>query len=395
MRILIHDYPGYAFPVELARALAHRGHVVCHVHFSATIGPKGTLARMPDDPETLEFLAIGISGTYRKYSLLHRFLQERAYARRLEQAVRAFSPEVVISNAQPDIQARLLATCQDMGIPLVHWLQDLYSTAIGNILKRKCWLLGALAGAWYRHVEKRLISGCAQVVCISDAFASEMKDWGIPDSHVVRIDNWAPLADIPVMDQDNPWSGQYGLAGVDVVLYAGTLGWKHNPALLENLALALKERPKTRLVVASEGLGASWLAERKVEQGLDNLVLLPYQPEESFAAMLASAKVLLAILEPDASAYSAPSKILSYLCAGRPVVVSFPPENHSAQLLSGARAGIVCSSGDDAGFIAAVKDLLDKPENAADLAINGRMYAERHFRIDEIVCAFERVLNHA
>ena len=35
MRIVLHDYPGHAFPVQLSRALAARGHQVLHIWFSA------------------------------------------------------------------------------------------------------------------------------------------------------------------------------------------------------------------------------------------------------------------------------------------------------------------------------------------------------------------------
>ena len=394
MRIMIHDYPGYAFPAELARELAARGHHVLHVHFSATIGPKGRLVRQGGDPATLAFEAIGIAGEYRKYSLPHRFMQERAYAAKLEGVVRAFRPDAVLSNAQPDVQARLLAACRKMDVPLIHWLQDIYSTAIGSILSKKSRALGYMAGSWYRRLERKTIAGCAAVVCISPAFVEEMKRWGISESRLALIENWASLADIPMRARDNPWAREHGLAGFEVVLYAGTLGWKHNPALLEKLARALEGRPEVRVVVASEGLGAEWLCGRKREGGISNLILLPFQPEGAFAGMLASARILLAILESDASAYSAPSKILSYFCAGRPVVASFPAENHSARLLLDARAGMVCPPGDDDAFIAAVRHLLDAPDVAATLALNGRGYAERHFQIREIADVFERLLTH-
>lgn len=394
MRILIHDYPGYAFPVELARELARRGHHVLHVHFSAAVGPKGTMLRLEGDPETLEFAAIGIRGKYRKYSLVHRFIQERAYAGKLADAARRFRPDVVISNAQPDVQAKLLSACREMGVPCIHWLQDIYSAAIGNILSRKNRLLGRLAGTWFRRIEARNMAECAAVVCISPAFVEEMKRWGVPEDRLFLIENWATLAAIPMLPQDNPWSREHGLAGRDVVLYAGTLGWKHNPALIEKLALELAARPKVRVVVASEGLGAGWLKEKQAAGGLENLVLLPFQPEEKFAQVLASAKVLLAILESDASAWSAPSKILSYFCAGRPVVASFPPENHSARLLSETKAGIVCAPDDDDAFIAAVCTLLDTPETAAAMSLAGRNHAESHFRIGGIADAFERLFEH-
>ena len=50
--------------------------------------------------------------------------------------------------------------------------------------------------------------------------------------------------------------------------------------------------------------------------------------------MMASADVLVAILEPDASRFSVPSKVLTYLCASRAIVGVLPPDNSVAEILS-------------------------------------------------------------
>ena len=67
------------------------------------------------------------------------------------------------------------------------------------------------------------------------------------------------------------------------------------------------------LVVVSEGRGADWLAEQGRNEPA--LRLLPYQPYDRLPEVLASADVLIAVLEPEAGAFSVPSKILTYLCA--------------------------------------------------------------------------------
>ena len=51
--------------------------------------------------------------------------------------------------------------------------------------------------------------------------------------------------------------------------------------------------------------------------------------------------MLVAILEPDASRFSVPSKVLTYLCAGRAIVGVLPPDNSVAEILSTQGAGLV------------------------------------------------------
>src|SRR5947209_10066729 len=58
LRVLLHDYGGYAFIAELARELARRGHDVHHVHYASLRSGKGSLRRQDDDPPSLSFGAI-------------------------------------------------------------------------------------------------------------------------------------------------------------------------------------------------------------------------------------------------------------------------------------------------------------------------------------------------
>src|SRR5580700_1879611 len=96
-----------------------------------------------------------------------------------------------------------------------------------------------------------------------------------------------------------------GLSNRPVVLYSGTLGLKHDPSILALLADQLQSsHPEAMVVVISEGSGRLWLEEWKAEQKVDNLMLLDFQPYQDLPEVLASADVLVAILEPDASRFS-------------------------------------------------------------------------------------------
>src|SRR6185437_10094739 len=125
-------------------------------------------------------------------------------------------------------------------------------------------------------------------------------------------------------------------------------GLKHNPALLAQVALHFQEekRDDIAVVVATQGLGAEFLKKRVQERGIRNLIVLPWQPYERLAEVLASGDILTAIIEPDAGLFSVPSKILSCLCAGRPVVAAIPAENLAARTIKKARAGLVVEPND-------------------------------------------------
>ena len=110
--------------------------------------------------------------------------------------------------------------------------------------------------------------------------------------------------------------------------------------------------------------------------------------------VMGSADVLVAILEPDAGVFSVPSKVLSYLCASRPVLLAVPKENLAAKIVAESGAGLVVEPTDIAGFCAAAQQLIrfstDLREQSAKAA---RQYAETHFDIRNIGDQFEAILS--
>ena len=98
-----------------------------------------------------------------------------------------------------------------------------------------------------------------------------------------------------------------------------------------------------------------WLAEQAAATKIDSLKCLGFQPFEAMPDVLGSADVLVAILEADAGVFSVPSKVLSYLCAGRPLLLAVPGENLAAKIVVECGAGLVVEPSDLAGFCAAAK----------------------------------------
>jgi glycosyltransferase involved in cell wall biosynthesis len=139
-------------------------------------------------------------------------------------------------------------------------------------------------------------------------------------------------------------------------------------------------------------LGADWLKQQKALHNLDNLVLLGYQPFKQVADVLGTADILLAILEPDAGIFSVPSKVLSYFCAARPLLLAVPPENLAARLVVRQKAGWVVPPAAVSDFVAQAKKLIGADALRQGMGQNGRAYAEAHFNIEQIADQFEAII---
>ena len=150
---------------------------------------------------------------------------------------------------------------------------------------------------------------------------------------------------------------------------------------------------RVRVVVCTEGPGGDWLAEAKAREGLDNLLLLPFQPFPAMPDVLGSADVLVAILEPDAGVFSVPSKVLTYLCAARPLLLAMPPENLAARIVTREQAGLVVAPDQPDAFLQAAQRLRDEEVLREEAGAHARSYALRTFPIATTSSIFLNILS--
>ncbi|HEY1651034.1 MAG TPA: glycosyltransferase family 4 protein [Acidimicrobiales bacterium] len=391
-RIVVHDYSGHPGQAQLSRALAGRGYQVTHQHCPSYTTGKGSLERRPGDPATLTFEACPMDGTFARYSAFIRVRQELAYGRKAGRNIAAKDPGVaVISNVPLIAHAVLARHLSRRGVPMVFWHQDIYSEAIGVAARRRLPLLGPLIARLANRMERKIARRSAAVVAISPTFLERLSSWGVADKSTV-VPNWAPIEELPVHAPDNAWSRRMGLSGHQVVLYSGTLGLKHDPSILALIADGLRvSHPDAKVVVVSEGLGREWLESWQQDQEADNLVLLDYQSYDELPLVLASADVLVAILEADASRFSVPSKVLTYMCSGRAVLGVLPPDNAVAEILTTHRAGRVVDPADRGNVAATLAELLDERDASRALGLAGRRYAEEAFNPEHAADRFLEV----
>ena len=393
MRLVTHDFAGHPFPVQLSRALARRGHRVHHLHCGSLVGAKGDIRPRQDDASGLTIEGVGGGRRMAKGNLVRRLAMENAYGRRAAARIAEVKPEAVLcANTPLNAMRWILPACRRRGTGFVNWLQDLDGAAAADILPGAVPLLGRLAARRHLALERSLLRGSDHIVAITGDFGDHLERSGVPGEAWTVIHNWAPLDELPPRPRRNPWAERHGLALGRNVIYTGNLGFKHNPGLLLDLARNLPDR-NTRLIVVSEGIGADWLATRKRALGLDGLVLLPFQPYAELADVMATADVLLGVLEPQTRPYCVPSKVLSYCCAGRAIVLSADADNLASRIVAGHGCGRVVPAGDGSAVIEAVSDLLLDDGMRDACARRARQYAEASFDIGSITSRFEDILS--
>ena len=399
MRLNVHDFSGHPFQVQLSRELARRGHSVLHEYSTQYVTGHGDLEVHPSDPIGLRIEGVAAAHPMRKYDPLGRLRFERSYARAWQRRLEQEHFDLVVACNVPMFalasMRRYFARRQQ---PWVMWHQDIYSLGIGSEIDRKLPApLARPAREFVARIERAQVRSADGVVAIHDNFVRHYRGWGLSTEHVEVIENWAPLDDVAPGERDNAWADEHGLPSDSLrLLYAGTLGRKHNPLLLLELLDATRAKGiDATLVVCSEGVGADELRAAAGER--PDVRILGYQPADQFRDVLASADAMVVLLEPDAAAFSVPSKVLSYLAAGRPSIALVPSGNPAAADVRSV--GGYVGEPNVAGARGAADWLsLTLAEDAAQLDRLGkaaRALAEERFDVRRIAERFEHVLRGA
>ncbi len=400
MRIVVFDYSGHPGQIQLSRWLASQSHHVLHLHCPDYTSGKGDLSPRPEDAEGPGSLTIGevrLGASFDRYSLIPRIRQEIRAGWVATHRILSFSPDVVVLSNVPLLGHAVLAErLKRHGVPMVFWHQDIYSRAIGEAARRRLGPAGPAVAHLADSIERRVARISSQIVAISGAYLPTLERWGVPPADITVIPNCVPVDEIVPRPRENDWALRHDLQQRPVAMYTGTLGLKHDPSLLLEMALEIKQSmPEARLVVVSQGQGREFLEAQACARSLDQLVLLDYQPFEELPDVLGSANVVVALLEPEAGVFSVPSKVLTYLCAGRPVLGVMPPENQAAKMIEGAEAGWIVPAGKRVEAVDQLVAALADIAGTAEAGRRGRKFAETTFAIDTVGRRFEGVLEKA
>ncbi|HET7735967.1 MAG TPA: glycosyltransferase family 4 protein [Nocardioidaceae bacterium] len=390
MRLLVHDYSGHPFQAQLSRELAARGHDVLHSTCTAYVSGKGNLDAR--DTPGLRFATIG-GGPVKKHSFVRRTFQELGYGFELARQIGREKPDaVLVSNAPIPSLVVVTLFLLVRRIPWVLWHQDVQAVALDSFAGNKLGKVWHVAAKVLGVAERWCCRRAAHIVVIAESFVAVHESWGTADK-VTVIPNWAPLDEIVPTPRDNAWAREHGLTGTKTLLYSGMLGLKHDPSLLVELTARVRELgTDVQLVVVNTGPAEHLV--RETARRLDvPLTYLPFQPYERLPEVLGTGDMLVVLLERSAGAFSVPSKTLSYLCAGRPVVGLMPAENLAAELLE--RAGCAVLPPDESSIDSAAKwvaDVLTDDTKQAVLAARTRALAESEFALEGCADRFEQIL---
>lgn len=215
------------------------------------------------------------------------------------------------------------------------------------------------------------------------------------------IHNWADgEAMTPVPPCDNRFLAAHPeLRHKFVVQYSGNLGRFHDFKTMLDAAQQLQDEPEIRLVIIGDGARRQWLNDELRRRKLENVLLLPLQPQETLAHSLSAADVALVTLEQGTEGLCVPSKFYPVLAVARPVIAVMDPSAEVARVVAEERVGRVVRQGDVGALVAAVRSMHADREQTRAMGERAREAFERRFTrgraVREYLRSLEQVVRDA
>ncbi len=400
MRILIYSYNYYPEPIgiaplmtELAEGLVTRGHEVRVV----TGMPNYPQREIYPDYQGKLFCTEEKNGVIIQRSciwvrpkpgLLSRMLLDGSFvASSIFQALKGWRPDLILLTVPPlpiSVPAALLGLLYSC--PVVLNLQDILPEAAVHVglLKNKA------AIRVFEALEKFAYRTAHTISVISEGFTENLLGKGVLEHKIRCIPNWVDVKFIrPLPKAENPFRRIHDLDQKFVVMYSGNIALTQGLQTVIQAALQLQAYPDIVFVIVGEAKALDNLWQLCVQHGLENVLLLPFQPREQLPEMLAAADVGLVMQKHNVVGFNMPSKIQVLLASGRPIIASVPSNGTAARAIRQSGGGLVVEPENPELLAEAILDLYQNPSKAETLANQGRRYAMSQYSFEQALLRYE------
>jgi colanic acid biosynthesis glycosyl transferase WcaI len=241
--------------------------------------------------------------------------------------------------------------------PFIFHVQDLQPDAaicLGMLVAKRSLtrILYALEAVAYRFA--------ARISTISTGMFQLISEKGAAKGKLIYFPNGI---DLPVLRPPRgAFRQRHGISSAAfIVLYSGNLGVKQGLAVLLEAAAVLEkgngalcEDREFKFVIAGAGAAQEQMRSKIQEAGISNVLLLPLQPSDGYREMMADADCCAITQHPGTGRLFFPSKLLTALAFGKPVLAVADPGGDLAEAVHAGNFGVSVSSNSPEAIAAAV-----------------------------------------
>ena len=211
------------------------------------------------------------------------------------------------------------------------------------------------------------------------------------------INNWIDEKEISPLGKDEEhviaFKERYGLLNKRVFMYSGNIGLYYD---LENILKTIstfKDNGEVAFAFVGEGSVLEKLKIYKTENGLGNVVFIPYQDKKELVYSLNAADVHFCVNAKGIKGVSVPSKVYGIIAAQKPLLAVLEEGSEARLLIEETGCGIVADPGDYEGIRRAIEAFIAKTdEELVEMGRRGREYLEKNLTKEISIDKYRKAL---
>lgn len=256
---------------------------------------------------------------------------------------------------------------------IIYNVQDMFpgSSIASGVMKQK-WM----QRVFYR-LQKIAYKKADVITAISEDMKLKLLEQGVSEDKIDVIVNWfddSTVHEVPW--ENNRFVKKYDLKpDVFYVQYAGTMGYVFDYETVLTVAKKLKEHRDIVFQMIGEGSQKERFIRASKEDGLDNIVFLPLEPQEMVSDVYSACSVCFIPLKKGIIGNSVPSKAGLLMACKRAIITSVDKNSDYYNMID-KHAGIAADQEDPEAIVRAILCL--KNDRAACVAYGKNGYEYGH-----------------
>lgn len=372
---------------DLLNAFAQRGHKVYIVSpFQRRTGAKPCLLQVS---ENVTILRVKIGNTT-KTNLIEKGISTLTLEHLVKRAIRKHfsvrfdlviypTPPITFCGAVSYIKKRDGAATYLM-------LKDIFPQ---NSLDLEMLAKGGIKGIVYRlfrKKEKKLYAISDHIGCMSPGNVQYLLEHepDVAPSKLCLCPNAIEIHDVHLSEEEKlQMREKYKLPlESKILLYGGNIGKPQGVEFILRCLKKLKDREDVCILVVGSGTEYHKLEEYREAEQQENLILMKEVSPADFDGLTACCDLGMVFLDYRFTIPNVPSRILSYMQAGIPLLTATDPVTDLRQIVTENGFGLCCDSTDENEFVCCVDRLLEA--DLKEMGEKGFAYLRKEYDVQKV-----------
>lgn len=265
--------------------------------------------------------------------------------------------DVVFAGSTPPTQgilcgkvAKKLSKKYGYKVPFIYNLQDVFPD---SLVSSGMTSTGSLVWKIGRVIENYTYKNADKIVVIGEDIKKNIVNKGVPENKVVIIPNWIDITKVVSVEREN--NKLFDELNIDrdkfIVTYAGNMGTAQGIDTIFQAAKLLKDNTNILFVIFGGGIHKQRYSE--MAEMLHNVKVFDLYPADRVSEVYSLGDLSIVSCKKGVGYGAVPSKSLSIMATGTPVILSFDEDTELWDLVKKNDCGYV-SPAEDSNYLAKV-----------------------------------------